>query len=115
MEGTNTVMCINREDIPIALWRGVTYGRLVVSYRPEKKDPNITKLTVGVDIVHYPRYFRTPTVSILKNKLILNSVKSTLVARYMTFDINDFYVNVPMKQNEYMRMKLRDLLKDFIK
>ena len=56
VEGTNTIMFINKEDIPTTRWRDVTYGRIVVCYILLKKDPNITIITVWGDIVHYPRY-----------------------------------------------------------
>ena len=35
VEGTNTLFAIRKEDIPAARWRDVTYGRIVVSFRPE--------------------------------------------------------------------------------
>ena len=40
VEGTDTLFCIDKKDIPTARWQDVTYGRIVVSFRPEKKDPN---------------------------------------------------------------------------
>ena len=33
----------------------------------------------------------------------------------MTIDINDFYLNTPMDQFEYMKLKLSDLPEDFVK
>ena len=83
-------MFTNKEDIPKAYWRDVTYGRVVVSYIPEKKDPNRTRLTVGGDILHYTEDCRTPTFDLLKVKLLLNSVISTPGSRYMTLEIKDF-------------------------
>ena len=91
------------------------YVRVLVSYRTEEKDPNRTRLTVGGDIVHYTEDCRTPTVDLLKVKLLLNSVISTPGSRYMTLEIKDFYLNTPMKQSDYMRLKLSDLPEDFIK
>ena len=38
-EGTNTVYFIDKTDIPVERWKDVTYGRVVVAYRPEKSDP----------------------------------------------------------------------------
>ena len=83
-------MLINKEDLPKARWRNVMYGRVVVSYRPEKKDPNRTILTVGGDKLHCPIYCCMITVALLTEKLILNSVISTPGSRYMTLDIKDF-------------------------
>eukprot|EP00804_Cyclotella_cryptica_P005399 CCRYP_017080-RA/>CCRYP_017080-RA protein AED:0.44 eAED:0.44 QI:0/-1/0/1/-1/0/1/0/144 len=42
-------------------------------------------------------------------KILLNSVISTLNAKFMTIDIKDFYLNTPMARPEYMRLKLSDI------
>jgi hypothetical protein len=115
VEGTNTIFFIDKSDIPVARWRDVTYGRIVVNYRPEKDDPYRTRLTVGGDRVNYPHDCGTPTVDLLTVKLLLNSVISTPGAKFMTIDIKDFYLNTPMPRYEYMRLKLSDLPDDFIK
>ena len=44
--GTNTMFFINKSE---DRWRDITYGRVVVNYRPEKDDPYQTWLTVGGD------------------------------------------------------------------
>ena len=106
---------INKEDISTAYWQDITYSSVLVSYGPENKDPNITRLPVGGDRVQYPRYCGTPTVSLLTVKLLLNIIISTPRDRYMTFDIEDFYPNKPMKQSEYMRLTLSNLPEDFTK
>ena len=56
----------------------------------------------------------TSTVDLLTVKLLLNSVVSTLNAKFMTIDIKDFYLNTPMPGYEYMRLKLSDLPADFV-
>ena len=61
----------------IARWRYVTYGIVIVSYRPEKNYTNRTRLTVGGDRVNYPRDCGTPKVYLLTVKLLLKSVIST--------------------------------------
>ena len=90
VEGTNTIMFINKEDTPTALCRYVAYGRLVVSYRQENNYANRTRLTVGGDRVHYPGYCGTPTVALLTVKLILDIMLKNLGARYMNLHIKDF-------------------------
>ena len=47
VEGTDTLFFIRKTDVPAQRWRDITYGRIVVSYRPSKDDPNRTRLTVG--------------------------------------------------------------------
>ena len=113
--GTNTMFFINKSEVPADCWRDITYGRVVVNYRPEKDDPYRTRLTVGGDRVNYPGDCGTPTVNLLTVKLLLNSVVSTLNAKFMTIDIKDFYLNTPMSRFEYMRLKLSDLPAEFVK
>ena len=38
-EGTNTIYFIDKADIPAEQWEDVTYGRVVVAYRPKKSNP----------------------------------------------------------------------------
>ena len=45
-EGTNTIFFITKKEVPADRWRDVTYGQIVVNYRPEKADPYRTRLTV---------------------------------------------------------------------
>ena len=108
-DGTNTIFFIPKKDAPVDRWRNVTYGRIVVNYRPEKTDPYCTRLTVGGNRVNYPGDCGTPTVDLLTVKLLFNSVISTPNAKFMTIDIKDFYLNTPMARSEFMRLKLSDL------
>ena len=87
----------------------MTYGRIVVDYRPNKTGPYRTVLTVGGDRVKYPVDCSTPTVELTTVKILLNSIVSTLNAKFITIDIKDFYLNTTMDQSEYMRLKLSNL------
>jgi hypothetical protein len=100
--GTNTIFFINKADVPANRWQDITYRRVVVNYRPKKDVPYWTRLTVGGDRVNYPGDCGTPTVDLLMVKLLLNSIVSTLNAKFMTIDIKDFYFNTPMSRYEYM-------------
>ena len=115
VNGTDTIFLINKADILVDLWKDVTYGRIVFSYRPEKSDPNRTRLTVGGDRVNYNGDCGTPTADLLTVKLFLNSTISTLGARFMTLDIKYFYLMTPMERYEYMRLKLANLPEDVTK
>ena len=46
-DGTNTIFFIPQKDVPVDRWCDVTYGCIVVNYRPEKTDLYRTRLTVG--------------------------------------------------------------------
>ena len=47
-------------------------------------------------------------------KLLLNSIVSTLNEKFMTIDIKYFYLNTPMAQIKYMRLKLSNLPKSMV-
>ena len=59
---------------------------------------------MGGDRIMYPGDCGTPTVALLTIKLHQSSTISTKDARYMTIDINNFYLNTPMERFEYMRL-----------
>ena len=96
VEGTNTIFFIKKKDVPAHHWRDITYGRIVVSFRPTKDDPSRTRLTLGGDRIVYPGDCGTPTVDLLTVKLLQNSTISTKDARCMKIDIKNFYLNTPM-------------------
>jgi hypothetical protein len=84
--------------------------------RPEKIDePNRTRFTAGGDKINYPGEVATPTAKMLVVKILFNSVISTQGAKFMTFDISNFYLNTPLKRPEYIRVKITDLPEEMIK
>ena len=113
-EGTNTIIFIRYDEIPLERRKHITYGKTVVTHRPEKEDPDRTRLTVGGNRISYPGDVSTPTVEMMTVKMHLNSVISTKDARYCTIDLKDFYLNTPMDRPEFMRMKLSDLPAEFV-
>jgi hypothetical protein len=56
----------------------------------------------GGNRVHFPGDAGTPTADLLTLKLLINSIISTAGAKFMTMDIKDFYLNIPMARYEYM-------------
>ena len=82
--------------------------------RPEKKEQNRTRFTVGGDRINYPGEVATPTAKMLVAKTLFNSVVSTKGAKFMTLDISNFYLMTPLKRPEYMRMKLADIPQEII-
>jgi hypothetical protein len=104
--GTNTITFILKSDIPDNRQQDVTYGRICVDYRPQKKEPERTRLTVGGNLIDYPGDVSTPTADTTTAKLVINSVLSTAGARYMCGDIKNFYLGTPMKRPEYMRLPI---------
>jgi hypothetical protein len=111
---TNTIKFIRRSDIPKERKKDVTYGQFVCTVRPEKKEKNRTRFTVGGDRINYPGEVATPTADMLVAKLLFNSVISTKGARFMTMDISNFYLMTPLKRPEYIRMKMSDIPEEII-
>jgi hypothetical protein len=87
---TNTIQFIRRSNIP----KGgkVTYGSFVVDHKEEKER---TRLTVGGDQIEYPGDKSTRTAGLTTAKTLLNSVISTLGAKFLVIDIKIFYLNTP--------------------
>ncbi len=75
----------------------------------EKKDPYCTRITMGGNLVNYSDDCVTPTADLLMVKLMLNSVISTLNAKFMTIDLKDFYLLTPMSRYEYLLIALSTL------
>jgi hypothetical protein len=113
-KGMDTIVFIARNEIPFARLKDVTYGRVYVNYCPKKDDPNCTRLTIDGNRVNFPEDCGTPTVDMVTVKLHLNSVISTKGACYCTIDLKDFFLMTPMTRSEYMRMKIKDLPKEFV-
>ncbi len=66
-------------------------------------------MVAGRDWVQYPGNAGTPTANLLTIKILINSIISTAGTKFMTMDINDFYLNTPMARYEYMRLRIADM------
>ena len=108
-ECTDTLFFVLKNRVPVDGWRDITYGRIVVKYRPEKDDPYIVRLCVGGNIIHFPWDCGTPTVDMITVKLLLNIIVSTPNAKFMPIVIKYFYLNTPMPHYEYTRLELSDI------
>ena len=94
------MLFIDKTTVPANRWRDVTYGRVLVEYRPENTNPYSTRLTVGGYRVKYPGDCGTPTVDFTTVKILLSSIVSTLNAKSVTVDVKCFYLNTPMARSE---------------
>ena len=86
--------------------RVIMYTRIVVDYRPQKKDPNRVRLTAGGNLINYPGELTTRTADLTTTKILWNSVVSTPGARYLCIDIKNFYLGTPLPRFEYMKIPL---------
>ena len=105
--GTNTMFFIHKDEIPQDRRKDITYGRIVVTLRPQKKEPARTRLTVGGNLIDYPWDVATPTSDLTTAKLLFNSVVSTPGAVFVVMDVKNFYLNTPMERPEFMRLPLK--------
>jgi hypothetical protein len=104
IKGTNTIFFIPKGKVPPG--RVVTYGRFVCTERPNKPEPNRTRLTVGGDRLTYPEPVGTKTADLTTLKILFNSVVSTPDAKFLAIDIKNFYLGTPMDRYEYMRIPI---------
>ena len=84
--------------------------KVVCEVRPQKTDPNRTRITVTGNCISYPGDVGTPTASLDPVNLILNSVLSRPGARFACFDATKFYLQTPeMDRKEYVRIKFDNI------
>jgi len=112
--GTDTFFAIHYADIPANRRKEITYSSVVCEVKPHKTDPNRTRITIGGNRICFPGDVGTPTGSLELVKLLLNSVLSRRGAKFVVFDIKNFYLNTPLDRYEYVRIKLTDIPEEFI-
>jgi hypothetical protein len=90
---TNTIRFILRSNIPKG--RTVTHDSFVVDIKEDKEEKERTRLTIGGDQIEYPGEKSTRTAGLTTTKILINSVISTLGAKFLVIDIKNFYLNTP--------------------
>jgi hypothetical protein len=111
--GTNTFCLINYNNIPLHKCKEICHTMVVCEVRPEKDDPDRTRITIGGNRICYPGDVCTNTASLELVKLLLNSILSRNGARFSTIDIKNFYLDTPMPDPEYVRIKISDIPDEF--
>jgi hypothetical protein len=109
---TNTIRFIRISNIPKG--RKVTYGSFVVEIRDHKEEKERTRLTVGGNQIEYPGDKSTRTAGLTTAKILINSVISTLGAKFLVIDIKKIYLNTPLGLFEYMVINLSSLPQETI-
>jgi hypothetical protein len=109
---TNTIRFIRRSDIPKG--RKVTYGSFVVDIKDHKEEKERTRLTVGGDQIEYPGDKSTRKAGLTTEKILINSVISTLGAKFLVIDIKNFYLNTPLGRFKYIFINLASLPQETI-
>jgi hypothetical protein len=109
---TNTIRFIRRSNIPKG--RKLTYGSFVVDIKDHREEKERTRLTLGGDQIEYPGDKSTRTAGLTTAKILINSVISTLGAKFLVIDIKMFYLNTPLGRFEYMVINLSSLRQETI-
>ena len=110
--GTQTIRPIKKANIPTG--RTATYVKFICTIRPQKKETQHTRLTVGGNFIHYPGDVSTPTGDMTSTKIQINATLSDSEAKWLGLNLKDFYLNTPMKQKEYIRILLRLIPREII-
>jgi hypothetical protein len=114
VQGTNTFRPIQYQDIPSTRRHDITYTKVVCEVRPQKEDPNRTRITIGGNRICYPGDTGTRTGSLELVKLQVNSVLSTPNAMFACYDISNFYLGTPLDRPEYVRIHISQIPDEFI-
>jgi hypothetical protein len=112
--GTNTFFLIDYQDIPPYKRKEICHTMVVCEVCPEKDDPDHTRITIGGNRICYPGNVGTNTASLELVTLLLNSVLSRKGARFSTINLKNLYLDTPMPNSEYVRIKLSNIPEEFI-
>jgi hypothetical protein len=116
--GTNIFFLINNHDIPCHKGKEICHTIVVCELRLEKDDPDHTRITISGNCICFPGDLGTNTASLKLVKLLLNSVLSCPGARFSSINLKNFYLDTPMPDPKYIRIKLlafwQNLLKNTI-
>ncbi len=114
VSGTNTFFLIDYHDIPLHKRKEVCHTMVVCEVRLDKDDPDCTRITIGGNRICFPGDFGTNTASLELVKLLLNSVLSRNGAQFSSIDLKNFYLDTPMPDPEYVRIKISDIPAEFV-
>ena len=105
VEGTDNFYVIKFEDISKDWLNKICYNSEVCEVRPVKKDPNRTQIKIRGTNVCNPGDVGTNTASLELFKLMINSILSQAGAKYMCFDIENFYLSTALGRPEYVKIQ----------
>ena len=72
-----TILFIDYKDIPSESLKYITYGIIMVDYRPQEEEANRTRLSIGGNILYHPGGMSTPNADTTTSSTVCNSVSST--------------------------------------
>jgi hypothetical protein len=111
---TYTYFIIDYHDIPAHKRKEICHTMVVCGVRPDKDDPDRTRITIGGNRICFPGDVGTNTTSLELFKLLLNSVLSCKGTCFSSIDLKNFYLDTPMPDPEYVRIKITDIPAEFM-
>ena len=115
IDGTQRVkgmdMChwIHKQQIPAN--KKTTYACICCDIRPEKNEEERTRITADGNQLEYEEIGSTKTVGLETAKILFNGIISTPGAKCTTMDIIYMYLNMSLKDFQYMRFHI-DIIPD---
>ena len=88
IDGTYTIFFEQKSSVPRG--KKMTYGRLVCNIKENKSETHRTRLRVGGNLLDLPGLLSNPTATVTTMKCLFNSFISTLGAKYLVADVNNF-------------------------
>jgi hypothetical protein len=76
VSGTNTFFLIDHHNILVNKLKEICHTMVVCEVRPEKNDPDCTRITISSDCICFPGDVGTNSASLELIKLLLNSMLS---------------------------------------
>ena len=71
-------------------------------------------ISIGGNLLNYNGNTKALTIDLVTMKLLLNSVLSTLGAKFMTIDIKIFYLETDLKDKQYMFLPVKLVLEEIM-
>jgi hypothetical protein len=112
ISGSNTCFFVELKSTPKD--RNITYGKIVCDYKPQKKEKERVRLTVGRDRLDYSGDVATSTADITTFKILINSTMFTKDAAMMMMYITYYYLGTPLPRYEYMIMLLSRFTEEIV-
>ncbi len=102
VNGTNTFFRIEYNDIPVHKRKEICHTLVVCEVRPDKDDPDRTRITISGSKICYPRDVGTNTALLKLVKILLNSALSRKGTCFSCINLKNFYLDTPMPDPEYV-------------
>jgi hypothetical protein len=100
----NTIHFILITEVPQG--HSVMYGRFICTIRPKNLEPNLSRLSVGGNLVDYPGNISTRTADLTTFKIVFNRVILMPNAKAISADIKNFCLNMPLDHPEYRKLPI---------